>query len=39
VGRDGNIRETDRVPISPRPPHSCGKYIGRLGDETLLQPS
>jgi len=39
VDRDRNIRETSRVPISPRPPHSCGEDIGGLGGESLLKPT
>jgi len=39
VGRDRNIRETYKVPISPKPPHSCNKDIGRLGGESLLKPT
>jgi len=39
VGRDRNIRETNKVLISPRPPHSCGEDIGRLGGESLLKPT
>jgi len=29
--------EAARIPISARPPHSCAKNIGKLGDESLLR--
>lgn len=39
VGRDRNIREAARILISPKPPHSYGEDIGRLGGESLPKPT